>query len=40
MNFYDIFSKDVVFDNIKRHKKQDFVLFVENTFFGKPRKTF
>ena len=40
MNFNDIFSKDVAFDNIKRHKNQGFVLFVENTFFGKRRKTF
>ena len=35
MNFNEIFSKDVTYDNIKNHKKQDFALSLEDTFFEK-----
>ena len=34
-NFSDIFTKDMIYDNIKSHKKQDFTLSLEDTFLEK-----
>ena len=38
-NFNEIFGKDVVYDNIKNHKRQAFALYVENPFLEKKNKT-
>ena len=33
--FYEIFRKDVTYDNIKSHKNQGFTLSLEDTFLKK-----
>ena len=35
-NFNEIFRKNVSYDNIKSHKKQDFTRALENTVLEKP----
>ena len=35
MNFNENFWKDVPYDNIKSHKKEDLILSLEVTFFEK-----
>ena len=35
--FYEIFRKDVTYDNIKSHKNQDLALSPEDTFLEKPQ---
>ena len=34
MNFSEVFSKNVTFDKINRHKKQGFTFSPQNTLFG------
>ena len=37
-NFNEFFRKDVAENNVKCHKKQGFILFLENTFLEKPKE--
>ena len=36
--FYEVFRKDVTYDNIKSHKNQGFTLSLEDTFLKKAQE--
>ena len=36
--FYEIFRKDVTYDNVKSHKNQGFTLSLEDTFLKKAQE--